>query len=64
MGASVYQEADLGGEMSEKTEEKIDEIIEKYAKKFTGFMKKRWYIEWIIELEEFLKEIEQINTAG
>jgi len=39
-----------------------EKIIEKYAKKFTGYIKKRWYIEWIIELEEFLKEIEEAKT--
>ena len=33
-------------------------IIEKYAKRFANFKKKRWYLEWIVELRNFLKEAE------
>ena len=37
----------------------MKEIIEKYAKRFANFKKKRWYIEWLLELENFLREIEE-----
>lgn len=34
-------------------------ILHKYAERFAGFRKKRWYTEWYIELYEFLEEIRE-----
>lgn len=41
-----------------------EKIIEKYAKKFANFKNKRWYVQWILELKLFLKEIEKAKKRG
>ena len=41
-------------------DKKTDDIIEKYAKRFSGFRKKRWYIDWLLELENFVKELKKV----
>ena len=47
--------------MNEVLESKL---IHKYAERFAGFRKKRWYAEWYIELYEFLEEIEKAHYKG
>lgn len=42
--------------MNEVLESKM---IHKYANRFAGFRKKRWYAEWYIELYEFLEKIKE-----
>lgn len=39
---------------------KEDQLIEKYASRFSGFRKKRWYIDWLLELENFIKELKKV----
>lgn len=38
---------------------KEEKVIEKYAARFANFRKKRWYIEWLVELSNFLKEVKK-----
>lgn len=38
-----------------------EQVIEKYAKRFRGFKKRRWYLEWVLELQNFLKEIDKAH---
>lgn len=39
---------------------KEDKLIEKYASRFGGFRKNRWYIDYLLEFENFTKELKKL----
>ena len=36
-----------------------EEFLERWAKRFCGFRKHRWYIDWLWELEQMFEELQE-----